>query len=108
MNMKAGRELDALIADKITNYVSLTTHWNPIDEIYGDLPHYSTNILDAWQVVEKLKAHPYLFIFEMEVVVDCDCAFHGATGSFRAEAETAPLAICLASLKAKGIDIDAN
>ena len=75
--MKAGRELDALIAEKV---MGLTRH----DESYvaegvgkvlrfvcGDgcgtcvllwgyvSPHYSTNIADAWEVV-TVQGHPWL------------------------------------------------
>ena len=131
--MKAGRELDALIAEKV---MGLTRH----DESYvaegvgkvlrfvwrdgcgtcvysGDmfLPHYSTNIADAWEVVEKLgRWHGFDF---MIVMPDPEQTFHLRTyeaGWYEAtndgperrvvsDADTAPLAICLAALKAKGV-----
>ena len=128
--MKAGRELDALIAEKV---MGLTRH----DESYvaegvgkvlrfvwrdgcgdcvysGDmfLPHYSTNIADAWEVVEKLgRWRGFDF---MLVMPDPEQTFHLHTyeaGWYEAtndgperrvvsDADTAPLAICLAALKA--------
>ena len=65
------------------------------------LPHYSTNIAAAWEVVEKLKSNDYRFH------LDSLGSFHfcffihevyETTG--KADANTAPLAICLAAKKA--------
>ena len=121
--MKAGRELDALIAEKV---MGLTRH----DESYvaegvgkvlrfvwrdgcgtcvysGDmfLPHYSTNIADAWAVVEKLvntpgpngDHHSVQVDYSGDAVVVID---ENEDWQVSAIAETAPLAICLAALKA--------
>jgi len=49
------REIDRLITNEVIKHVLLTTAWNPIDSIYGTLPHYSTSISDVWKVVEKLE-----------------------------------------------------
>ena len=124
--MKAGRELDALIAEKV---MGLTRH----DESYvaegvgkvlrfvwrdgcgtcvysGDmfLPHYSTNIADAWGVVRKMG---------MVLIENSGEAFgqpdewnvqfvgHDSEGEphwVSASASTCELAICLAALKAVG------
>ena len=124
--MEAGRELDALIAEMV---MGLTRH----DESYmvdgagkvlrfvwrdgggacvysGDmfLPHYSTNIADAWEVVRKMG---------MVLIENSGEAFgqpdewnvqfvgHDSEGEphwVSASASTCELAICLAALKAVG------
>ena len=121
--MKAGRELDALIAEKV---MGLTRH----DESYvaegvgkvlrfvwrdgcgtcvysGDmfLPHYSTNIADAWTVVEKLVStpgpngdhHSVQVDYSGDAVVVID---ENEDWQVSAIASTAPHAICLAALRA--------
>lgn len=62
--MKAGRELDALVAEKVmgrnlTLEKELTEHemWlsQLMPEIIIHIPHYSTDIAAAWEVVEKVR-----------------------------------------------------
>jgi hypothetical protein len=105
--MKAGRELDALVAEKImgwkVEYGELGhEHFTENGEIKF-LPFYSTNISDAWEVVEKfddISVSKDKKEFLCEIVV-----FNGNIGRvYEAYAETAPLAICLAALKAVGYD----
>lgn len=124
--MEAGRELDALVAEKV---MGLTRH----DESYvtesigkvlrfvwrdgcgdcvysGDmfLPRYSTNIADAWEVVERLVStpgpngdhHSVQVDYSGDAVVVID---ENEDWQVSAIADTAPLAICLAALKAKGV-----
>lgn len=64
------------------------------------LPHYSTDIAAAWLVVEKLRADGC--DFDMRIVATWTANFGLDMGllSFSADAETAPLAICLAALLA--------
>ena len=59
--MKAGRELDALIAEKV---MGLNPHWLgdgievnilSIGESGIEVPRFSTDIAAAWEVVEKLE-----------------------------------------------------
>ena len=122
--MKAGRELDALIAEMV---MGLTRH----DESYvaegvgkvlrfvwrdgcggcvysGDmfLPHYSTNIADAWEVVPVLDQR--LDQFWSVVRAGEKFEFYSnpyELGDYTAyvEADTLPLLLCLAALKAKGV-----
>lgn len=116
--MQAGREMDALIAEKI---FGLKVEWeieylgeqipsskqlaDKYDE-NGILPLYSTDIAAAWEVVEGVRekfnllmnVHPYSLV--------------AANGGYRVSvndlhieldyttADTAPLAICRAALKA--------
>jgi hypothetical protein len=73
--MKPGRELDALIAEKVmgwdfahnfklcdnrafkrcSNCLGIISEGNPLDPRCLGFPHYSTNIEAAWKVVELLQ-----------------------------------------------------
>ena len=72
----------------------------------GTLPLYSTSIEAAWEIVEKLRQKyccikvysDHAYIYECTTVKDPDDD-HDAPIIFD-QAETAPLAICLAALKA--------
>lgn len=88
--MKAGRELDKYVAEYVMN-------WNgPFEK---DMPHYSTNIADAWTVVEKIKETGY----EVEIKdgFKAECSIYSqSTGRVVTimRAETVPLVICMAAL----------
>jgi hypothetical protein len=125
--MKAERELDALISEKILGWVWAETDYGleglfpPNDHPFRQLtsmpiifdsngywlgmPFYSTNIADAWEVVEKLD-------FTCSILTPCPANYQKysvviSKGEVVEQviAETAPLAICLAFLKANGIDV---
>lgn len=115
--MDAGRELDALVAEKVMGlevkpYEKLKgsdipeyfgTLWVPsADQNRGTpyqqwlpLPHYSTSIAAAWEVVEKLKDDD----FHLE---EHGTHWKAGFGPRWRGAETAPHAICLAALEAIG------
>lgn len=115
--MEAGRELDALIAERI---FGLRVEWeqeylgetipsskqlaDQYDE-NGILPMYSTDIAAAWGVIEKLAIHMIQFRLEQTgsgitfaKFFDCTIDMQKVIGG--AHADTAPLAICRAALKA--------
>lgn len=123
--MKPGRELDALIAEKVfegyildyNNYGNFLVAFKTDSEgiaIWEDLPNYSTDISAAWQVVEKLKDTldgnkwtGEFNLFYNGQDYECWWSFSRQTedGLYETSkeagvADTAPLAICLASLKA--------
>lgn len=121
------REIDALVAEKVMGW-----YWSETDEMLeglfppvGDyrrtlswlnfdsngyvlsMPNYSTNISDAWIVIDKLKGlnivNLHYAIGEWTVdVYDFDTGKMLAISS----SETAPMAICKAALKAVGIEIE--
>ena len=110
--MEAGRELDALVAEKVMK----NKHSNPetfgrcptcgYDAFYPDLPRYSTDIAAAWEVVEKMADTPgpngdhWGFMLDYNGV-DCVAAFgHWEDWEAKGAADTAPHAICLAALAA--------
>jgi hypothetical protein len=116
--MKSGRELDALIAEKVMGYPAfakqvleqLGAHLlgegehehclvcgRGIDGTLECLPYYSTDIAAAWEVVEKLRLA--IAPGDEGGWIAASSAYHLDAG--RAErADTAPHAICLAALKA--------
>lgn len=122
--MKPGRELDALVAKKVLGlsvfiglYQSDRDYRGQWDEDllyspYTDnptyqipVPHYSTDIAAAWEVVEKLKALNENGDFHLEHlwgfwrVSTCNSP---SGWSAWTRGQTAPHAICLAALKAVG------
>ena len=116
--MPAGREMDALVAEKVMGMKvskkgGLRWRVNRRTEL---LSKYSTSISAAWEVVEKLKdamstigmAGTFNMEFDLEsgqwevgyTDLDYDKGWCWEDG-WPVMADTAPLAICRASLKAK-------
>jgi hypothetical protein len=125
--MDAGRELDALVAEKVMGWskrISADHSNSPIKQlrafgiIYAwkdsegndrglDVWHYSTDIAAAWQVVEKMKALEWRTEIAQTIQSGVDVTvikWEGGEfgGEFAEWGETAPHAICLAALKAIG------
>jgi hypothetical protein len=116
---KAGRELDALVAEKVMGADPSTVHWHLsnatflVDGKWVDVPpvpHYSTDIAAAWEVVEKMSQKYHWRIQSPFDVGDewyAGLTPRSVTGwngrpDHYAGAPSAPLAICLAALKAVG------
>lgn len=120
--MKPGRELDALVAEKVMGYrrkrCDCNTFW--VDADGYEPTHnqdYSTDIAAAWEVVERVRLfvwpHQGRWIAGYLSEADLqDIYFHVENsrfitidGSFStiAQEQTAPHAICLAALKAVGL-----
>ena len=118
--LEAGRETDALVAEKVMGWRKVSSQiitetmrgslpwtrwWGEKQNAAGrwrivDLPKYSASISAAWEVVEKLKAEGMTVDIQSRtpgwtVVVD---ELHDLGVEVRAP--TAPLAICFAALKA--------
>jgi len=118
--MKAGRKLDRLIAEHVMGwkkgrkFANGNGEWiidGKVDFRTWDLtPDFSTKIEAAWWVVEKMKAEGMVVIIKADglrtgdynpgwtVLVD---------NQSRTDADTAPHAICLAALKAVGVEVPA-
>ena len=126
--MEAGRELDALIAEKVMGWSSQADglYWDAgnhrtrlvlgsiiakkrdemgLENAQGFVFAPSTNITDAWEVVERLVStpgpngdhHSVQVDYSGDAVVVID---ENEDWQVSAIADTAPLAICLAALKA--------
>ena len=64
LKMEAGREMDALVAEKVMGLSYIL--FDGTDPHQEELtPHYSTDIAAAWEVVEKLRK-------SYDVVIDLD------------------------------------
>ena len=107
---KAGRELDAEIAEKVMGQKMVTDAGNRVG-----FPHYSTSIADAWRVVERMRErgwHVRVDATDAFAVRDAGIASNTCTmhenlpdgGYVIQQADTAPLAICLAALAATSPD----
>ena len=130
--LAAGRELDALVAEHVEGWT-----WDPwkggnrIERVLmapkpttvmlfvgayvlagelvitDNLPHYSTDIAAAWQVVEAMHGRGLRYAIKgyFEGVASHGCIFDDenwvdSNPLYKAVAETVPLAICRAALKA--------
>lgn len=102
VEMPAGRELDALVAEKVMLWVvdRLSNHWCGVPTngtaLPSDIPSYSTDIGAAWEVVEKMRTHSDVqvwvrFVWELPM---------SARGIHALLANLSPEAICRAALKA--------
>jgi len=106
--MKPGRELDALVAEKVmgwkavqvfdlkdtdgTNIANGITPYN----IGQRVPHYSTDIASAWEVVEEMQNNEWDFTLKNH-----KRKYEAIFGTlYNAFAPTAPEAICKAALLA--------
>ena len=105
--LQAGRELDALVAEKVMGWRRIeSTNLFLIGpkHIEGGFPapHYSTDISAAWQIVEKFKMTitPNNCYPHVKAKWCADVELKGSHELWLAGAETAPLAICRAALRA--------
>jgi hypothetical protein len=106
--LTAGRELDALVAEKVMGWSpqSVAHHraWYPSHDSDAGLPGYSEDIAAAWEVVELVSRmndqNGANLGFELQRHADGEwyCLF----GSACTRASTAALTICLAALEAVG------
>jgi hypothetical protein len=116
--MKAGSELDVLIATEIMGAIDRGSGWVEWPPTRGIIvpPRYSKDISAAWQVVEKIvgpdvnfRLHRSLDGNYSALIGDGD---YGAETDMRYKhwsvSDTAPHAICLASLKAMGINTESE
>jgi len=123
--MPAGREMDALIASRIFGLTIMKDSldgevraWRPTERsnppnffegVQVPFLHYSTDIAAAWKVVEALRqgwqghaaACIDIRISDWVKFPDCKVTIFGPDiAKVKAEADSAPLAICRAVLKA--------
>lgn len=113
--MNPGRELDILVATRVMGYerwIDKGVEWYETKELRvrlneGEhrLPHFSTDVAAAWQVLGKLYETHSRFglifddgIWNMKVDSQNESDFIARSG-------TAPHAICLAALKSVGVEV---
>ena len=114
--LETGPETNALVAEKVMGWSNLTTKYGCLTGNHPDteasllpyghtsVPEYSTFISAVWEVVDKLKRE-YDFNMDWDIRVGWNCAWGFPESAMKASvsacADTAPLAICRAALKAK-------
>jgi len=114
--MKAGQELDALVAEKVMGMrPGVDWHSPCFDEFFCDnpCPRFSTSIAAAWEVFEWLckRGDDIAEVVQLTFNVQNGwwCTSERWTQiDVQGNAPTAPLAICLAALKAVGVEIPAE
>lgn len=99
--LEAGSDLDRLVAERVMWLKFISIHqWLGWYQDAGK-GHYSTNIAHSWEVVEQLKhLQPEICgvkVSSNETMWRCDFELADMVAEY---AETAPLAICRAALKA--------
>ena len=104
-----GREIDAMVAEKVMGLKSRfipDTNW-AVFQVDGWTERlvldYSTNITDAFQVVEKMRERGYYFALIQHVGGTWGCEFTDKGYELKGKVEdekTAPEAICRAALAA--------
>lgn len=115
--MTPGRELDALVAEKVMGYRVLS-RWDAdgtikhlVDENQCEVdppefPHFSTDIAVAWEVLEKLRTdNAAVHLLASSPALKGEGHFRCIVWAhielcYDANAATAPHAICLAALRA--------
>ena len=107
-------QLNALVAEKVFGYMPsvddrLDGKWWTLDGIEHvpeeDLPNYCTDISAAWQVVEKMADRMWRIVLLPESKI-WQVGFIDDIGwSEDQEHGTLPRAICLAALKACGVEV---
>ena len=114
-SMPAGPELDALVAEKVMGYVRATdimvgTYWRRQEDEASFVFHPSSDIADAWRVVEKMKPvwGKFRLSYGPNIVVngklkdgwELEPAWCSPICGY---GETAPMAICRAAINARKI-----
>lgn len=125
--MESGRELDLIVAERVmgwrgVGYPAPGRHPDGVytgQELMGypvgshnwcEVPYYSTDTAAAWKIVENLNARGWrVEVFSTaRVGVDVQISKWGGPhheGDYADSAPTAPHAICLAALRAVGVDL---
>lgn len=101
MKLRPGRDMDALVAEKVMGYSKeFSLRLTDPDKHFPT--KYSTSIEAAWEVVEKLDL-PFELNSDDEHTL-WNARFNLDRGNW-SQASTAPHAICLAALKSLGVEV---
>lgn len=115
--MVAGRELDALMADKVMGWKVSSQWWNGDKSTFDcqssedgtKVPNYSTSIADAWKVIKRFNSVDiscseygicwFVVLERKNLCGECGRTVDGYT-KYTGVSQSVPLAICKAALKA--------
>lgn len=105
----SSREIDALVAEKVFDHPDIAFYNGDYFGCEGDwpVPHYSTDIAAAWEVVEKMREQGGPTGVQWSTTTKDWFCLIGAGPKHIAvvHGATAPVAISLAALKAKGVEV---
>lgn len=107
--MKPGRDMDALIEDKVIGLTRLhdgneASNFEPVFEGGFRAPDYSTDLNCAMTLFTGLSRFYVSGTIEVGLHMN-SCAFNKVYESSTAYGDTLPHAICLAALKVKGVNV---
>jgi hypothetical protein len=107
--LKAGREMDALIAERVFGVTetrrAVRTMNGPARRVSYNIPKYSTDIAAAWLVVEKMVADGW----EITIEEAWSVTFSRRRGPFHVahgQPNEAAIAICRSALEALGFSTE--
>lgn len=110
--MEAGRELDALVAERVMGLEAVNDGWVaesfPNGGMVYPLPEYSTDIAAAWRIVEILRPRYYMFRIFVYSCIEAQFQDHPNNAIAVGRSDTPAHAICLAALKAIGYESEAT
>ena len=111
--MPAGREMDALIAERVMKLIvdyefeilRVPALADKYDE-WGYLPNYSTDIAAAWDIVKELQGRGYWIVLYDYHTIPSSVPYHFCFSkdgyTYSRGGETVEISICRAALKAVG------
>jgi len=106
------RERDALVAEKVMGWEpSLLKHlrYHGDPKIRSRLPRFTTEIGPAWEVVKKMEAEGWGWTADRRSRAgepfQYPFRFHRGTDIHRADCADVRESICLAALRAKGVEV---
>ncbi|PER45290.1 BC1872 family protein [Bacillus thuringiensis] len=102
------KPIDELVAEKVMGWIKppetsiLKAMWveTPIGAVHPQLPKFSENMQDAWLVVEKLQDQER--IVKVMGKTEQGNMYCSIDGRYGVTGRSAPMAICIAALKAVG------
>ena len=108
--LPAGRQLDALVTEtvlgtRLDRKDGVPMMWT----VAGVIPMFSTNMSDAWRVIEHMHVNGFIldiFISHVFVVTVKERKTSKKIASFRSSVDESPHAVCIASLLALLFPLD--
>lgn len=100
------REIDAKIAKYVMGWTTRKTT-NPFGYYGKELPNFSTDISSAWEVIDKVNLRLELTEYKPDDGPRWMVKFMGdGHVAAKGESDSAPMSICIAALRAVGIEVD--
>jgi hypothetical protein len=111
-NEMTPRQRDALVAEKVMGWIKSTERpqrWiTDYGALHEDYWRPTSSIAAAWEVVEKMRSNGWEFELDSDVdrINEWCATFVTLSAVERGISPKAPEAICLAALRAVGVDVE--